>query len=235
MKRWICVSLCTLLAAGMSAGCGTKVTSDTSLVYVDKKGGVTSIDVETLNKGYYNEEELKDDIEEVISDYTKEHGKGTVSLKDLTVEGQQAKLTMKYKTASDYAALNGIEFYQGKIVKALAAGYDFKTDFASVEDGKITGSASVKDIYESGDLKAVVIKASTDVQVEGEIRYVSAPNVEVTGNNSVSIRAGDSGSQEEEPGTEALSPAGTEQEDAPYTAYAGDPDEPEAYAYIIYK
>ncbi len=207
MKKSIVSSLCTLLAAGMLAGCGAGVASDTDLVYVDKKGGVVSIDVETLDEAYYDEDELKDYIEEAVSDYTKEHGKGTVSFKDLSVEGQQAKLTLKYGTAEDYAGFNGVEFYQGKIVKALAAGYDFKTEFASVEDGKVTGSASAKDIYSEGDLKVVVLKADTDVQVEGEICYISTQNVKLTGENTASIQAdaSDGGAGREADGSESYS------------------------------
>ena len=48
-------------------------------------------------------------------------------------------------------ALNSIE---GKVVKALAAGYDFKTDFVSVEDGKVTGTATKEEIYSGEDFKS---------------------------------------------------------------------------------
>ena len=57
MKKITCMCLCILLGAGMLAGCGTSVSSEQNLVYVDKKGGVVSGDVEALDAGYYSEEE----------------------------------------------------------------------------------------------------------------------------------------------------------------------------------
>ena len=191
MKKFICISLCVLLCMGMFLGCGTSVSSEDNLVYVDKKGRVTSVDVETLDENYYDASELENFVKEEIDSYTEEHGKGTVSLEKLTAEEGKAKLTMRYKTTQDYSEFNGIELYQGKIVKALAAGYDFKADFLKVENGKVTGSATTKEIYATEDLKVVIIKANTDVQVAGEICYISNENVELTGTDTVSIRGTD--------------------------------------------
>lgn len=187
MKRLAGICLSLILCVGMLAGCGTSVSSDDDLVYVDKKGKVTSIDVEDLDASYYDEDELNSFVKDEIDQYTAENGKGTVSLKDLKVEDGKAKLTMEYKTPEDYAAFNGIELYQGKIVKALAAGYDFKADFVSVEDGVEQKAATTKEIYATENLKVVIIKANTNVQVDGDICYVSKENVTLTGNNSVSI------------------------------------------------
>ena len=173
MKRLAGICLSLILCVGMLAGCGTSVSSDDDLVYVDKKGKVTSIDVEDLDASYYDEDELNSFVKDEIDQYTAENGKGTVSLKDLKVE--------------DGKAFNGIELYQGKIVKALAAGYDFKADFVSVEDGVEQKAVTTKEIYATENLKVVIIKANTNVQVDGDICYVSKENVTLTGNNSVSI------------------------------------------------
>ena len=56
---------------------------------------------------------------------------------DLTVEDGTAKLRMDYETVDDYTAFNGVELYEGKIVQALAAGYDFDTDFVGVDKDSI--------------------------------------------------------------------------------------------------
>ena len=97
---------------------------------------------------------------------------------------------MDYETVDDYTAFNGVELYEGKIVQALAAGYDFDTDFAGVDkDGSVTG-VTREDILAQEDLKVVIIKANTDVKIEGKILYVSCDNVTVTGKDSVSIKEG---------------------------------------------
>jgi len=86
-----------------------------------------------------------------------------------------------YETVDDYTAFNGVELYEGKIVQALAAGYDFDTDFAGVDkDGSVTG-VTRGDILAQEDLKVVIIKANTDVKIDGKILYVSCDNVTVTG------------------------------------------------------
>lgn len=209
MKKFLCMILCVVFCAGMLTGCGeTKLESDADIVYVDKKGAVTSIDVGELDQSYYSEDELKAFVGTEVDAYTAENGADTVSLDSLTVEDQVAKLTLKYKTVEDYAAFNGIELYQGKVVKALASGYDFNVDFAKVENSAVTGSASTRDIYAEDDLKVVIIRANIDVKVAGEICYVSSQNVEVTGTDTVSIR----------------------EEGAPEDSF-----ETEVYTYIIYR
>ncbi|MFQ8778726.1 MAG: hypothetical protein ACLR78_16515 [Roseburia sp.] len=70
----------------------------------------------------------------------------------------------------------------------MAAGYDFDTDFAGVDkDGSVTG-VTRGDILAQEDLKVVIIKANTDVKIDGKILYVSCDNVTVTGKDSVSIK-----------------------------------------------
>ena len=190
MKRLLGTCLCMLLCVGLFSGCGTTLESDTSVVYVDEKGAVISLDVEELDQDYYDKTELETFVTDAVKEYTTEHGKDSVKMESLTVEDGVAKLKMKYKTIEDYSNFNGIELYQGKVVTCLAAGYPFDVDFVKVEAGKVTGEATKQDIYADTELKVVIIKANTDVKVPGEICYVSAENVSLTGTDSVSIREG---------------------------------------------
>lgn len=110
-----------LIGISMLAGCGKSLDADTDTVYVQKNGTVLSVDVETLDKDYYDETELKDYVTDAVSAYTGEHGKSAVKLENLSVKDGTATLKMKYKTPEDYTGFNGIELYEGKVVKALAA------------------------------------------------------------------------------------------------------------------
>ena len=93
-----------------------------------------------LRRSYYDETELKEFVDSAVDEYNTENGKNSVKVDDLTVEDGTAKLRMDYETVDDYTAFNGVELYEGKIVQALAAGYDFDTDFAGVDkDGSVTG------------------------------------------------------------------------------------------------
>ena len=217
MKRSGCVGLTVMICAGMLAGCGSSLEADTNTVYVSKHGKIVTMDVEQLDQSYYDETELKEFVDSAVEEYNTENGKNSVKVDDLTVEDGTAKLRMDYETVDDYTAFNGVELYEGKIVQALAAGYDFDTDFAGVDkDGSVRGVAR-EDILAQEDLKVVIIKANTDVKIDGRILYVSCDNVTVTGKDSVSIKEGTGiektwiAEAEEVPSTEAvLETEGTE-------------------------
>lgn len=237
MKRCVCMALGVCMCAGLLTGCGTSLEGDTSVVYVEKNGTILSLDVEQFDEDYYDAEELTDFVNEEVSAYTQENGNSSVKMEELTVDGGTARLQMKYKTADDYSAFNGIELYQGKVIDALAAGYVFEGDFASVEEGKVTGAASKQDIYQEQDLKVVVIRANTDVRVEGEICYVSCENVELTGTDSVSIREGyylDNGMLEAIVETTEQTEE-SERVEIPVEIEGDEPIETEVYTFIVYK
>lgn len=252
MKKWISTILCAALCAVLLCGCGVSLEGDESVVYVDKKGIVYSLDVEELDQDFYDETELKTFVDEAVETYVSEHEKGSVQVEELTTEDGVAKLKMRYKTSEDYTNFNGIELYQGEVVASLAAGYVYDGAFARVENGKVTGVATKQEIYADEDLKVVIIRANTDVKVEGEIRYVSCENVKLTGADSVSIRNGyylDAGATApaeavmpgtESIGTEQIESDGTEQTEdfadgqADNTADGGS-FETDVYTFIVYK
>lgn len=199
MKKFGCMVFGLCMVIGLFAGCGTAtIEGESNVVYVGKKGSVISLDIEELNQDYYDAEELENYVNDAVSEYNEAYGRNSVKVQELTVEEGTARLQMKYKTAADYSTFNGIELYQGKVIDSLAAGYVFDGEFARVEDGKVIGAATKQEIYTEDDLEVVIIRANTDVQVDGEICYVSCENVELTGTNSVSIREGESDSFETE-------------------------------------
>ena len=141
-------------------------------------------------------------------------------------------------TPEDYTAFNGIELYQGTVIDSLSAGYVYDGPFVRVENGTAKGEATKRDIYEQEDLKVVIIRANTDVLVDGEICYVSSENVALTGADSVSIREGyylNPGAS----GTEAVAASG----EAGSTEFIADVQQPQeggsfetdVYTFIVYK
>lgn len=185
MKKYLSIVLVFLLTVSLFAGCGESFNADKTTVFVQKKGTVLSMDVEKFDKEYYSETELVDYIKNQVENYRQEHGK-TVSMEDITVKGDTAKLTMKYDSCGDYVSFNGIELYSGNVVKAQAEGYDFDTEFASVTDGE-KSKAAQEDVLASDDYKVVAIKANMDVKVDGTILFVSDLNTEIKSKDTVSI------------------------------------------------
>ena len=102
MRKACMAGISVLIGISMLAGCGKSLDADTDTVYVQKNGTVLSVDVETLDKDYYDETELKDYVTDAVSTYTGEHGKSAVKLENLSVKDGTATLKMKYKTPEDY-------------------------------------------------------------------------------------------------------------------------------------
>lgn len=75
MRKACMAGISVLIGISMLAGCGKSLDADTDTVYVQKNGTVLSVDVETLDKDYYDETELKDYVTDAVSTYTGEHGK----------------------------------------------------------------------------------------------------------------------------------------------------------------
>ena len=189
MKKIIITILSIVICVGLLCGCGKKTDVDTSTVFIDKKGKVTSVDVEALDEEYYDADELESYITEHVADYTEENGE-TVEKVTFEVKEGIAKLQMEYDSCEAYSGFNGIELYHGTVVAAQAEGYDFDTEFYRVdreaEGGQ--GKASTKEeVLADDDSKVAVIKANVDVKVPGEVLFVSAENTTVADKNTVSI------------------------------------------------
>lgn len=186
MKRLITVITVLAFAAGLLTGCGDKYEAVDSTVFIEKDGSVLSTDIESFDPATYDESGLRSFVEETIDAYTAEHGNASVSLKDLTFEDGQAKLTIRYASVADYTAFNEIELFSGSIAEALAAGYTFDGDFAEISDG-VESLCDASAFLDGDGYKVVIIKANTNVHVNGKVQYVSAQNVAMLDTSTVSI------------------------------------------------
>ena len=125
-----------IATCGLLAGCGTDYYTKDSTVFVAKNGSVVSTDVEDFDTAAYKQDDLQSYVDKSIDDYNKKND-GSIKLKKLTVEKKKASLTMSYASTDEYTVFQmGQSFFSGTIAEALAAGYDFKTDFAAIDDGK---------------------------------------------------------------------------------------------------
>lgn len=184
----LAIALCFV----MLAGCGSGISADENTVFVQKDGTVVSVDVEEFDTNTYDEQGLKDYVDQTISDYNSENGKNQVSLKNLAVKDGKAKLTLQYASAADFRKMNGIDFFAGTMAEALAAGYTFDGDFASVKDGVAQAKCGTGEFINDSSYKVVVIKENINVQVKGKIAYVSTVNTKLLDDSTVSIREGNS-------------------------------------------
>ena len=186
MKRIGCAILAVLMLGMLFVGCNS-ADSESNMIFVGKKGKVKTVDIEEFDKSYYSEEDFKTFAQEAIDEYNKSHEADSITLTDFVVKDEVAKLKMEYKTVSDFSNFNDVVLYQGAVTAAVSEGYLFDVDFSKVEKGQMTGKAARTDVLAEKGASVIIIKANTNVKVEGTICYVSTANVTVTGKNTVTI------------------------------------------------
>lgn len=185
MNKKLSMLLPVIATCGLLAGCGTDYYTKDSTVFVAKNGSVVSTDVEDFDTAAYKQDDLQSYVDKSIDDYNKKND-GSVKLKKLTVEKKKASLTMSYASTDEYSDFNGTKLFSGTIAEALAAGYDFKTDFAAIDDGKAKKCESSEFLDETG-YKVVVYEGSSNLHVKEKILYASVDKVKLVDDKTVAI------------------------------------------------
>ncbi len=168
----------SLSAVGLSA-CG-ELNSDESAIKLTKKGEILTCSVEELDKDFYDEEELKDYVNETVEEYLAENEDASVKVQKLSVSDGIAKLNMKYDSADTYASFNNVTFYVGTVAKALAAGYEFEGSFASITDGASSDAAASAWSEYAASLSEDEESADASGDASGDISDVSAGDLSGT-------------------------------------------------------
>lgn len=185
MNKKLSMLLPVIATCGLLAGCGTDYYTKDSTVFVAKNGSVVSTDVEDFDTAAYKQDDLQSYVDKSIDDYNKKND-GSVKLKKLTVEKKKASLTMSYASTDEYSDFNGTKLFSGTIAEALAAGYDFKTDFAAIDDGKAKKCESSEFMDENG-YKVVIYEGNSNLHVKGKILYASVDKVKLVDDKTVAI------------------------------------------------
>ena len=208
MKKFTAILLSVVLCFGLLAGCGKDYKAQESTVFILKNGKIVTTDVEEFSDTY-DKTALETYINDTIKAYVDENGKDTVKLEELTVENNKATLIIEYASAQDYMNFNGIELFTGSVVEALAAGYSFDVDFASIDDGKAT-ECTKDEIIDSSDLKVAIFTGACNVNVSGTILYASVEDTKLVDKETIAIAKGNNllnkAVEETEAGTEAVQP-----------------------------
>ena len=177
-----------LLAASLFTGCGNPMNKmDKSTVYLKKDNTVASVSIESFDKEYYKEEELKSFIEEEVTNQQKERGEDSISIEKLTVKEQKATLAMQYQSVEDYVEFNDTELETGVYNKDMMEEELVWIDASSKET--VAG-----EVEEAEGFYYVKIKEPEEMQVlvDGEVLYY-LDTMELLDKNLVSVPAGTEG------------------------------------------
>lgn len=186
-KRMVALGCCIGMSMLLGA-CGAKLDVQENTIALQRNGKILEAAVESFDQSYYDQEELNTYVQNVVDDYTAEHGKKSVSVTDSKVEEKKAYLTLQYENAEMFSDFTGIECFNGSIVEAQSAGYDFDLDFYPVTDGKAdTKTVKGSTLLDDDDLKVLIVKENSDLIVPGKIAYVSTEGTEVASEKQVNV------------------------------------------------
>ena len=188
MKKRMAALGCCIGMSMLLGACGAKLDVQENTIALQRNGKILEAAVESFDQSYYDQEELNTYVQNAVDDYTAEHGKKSVSVTDSKVEEKKAYLTLQYENAETFSDFTGIECFNGSIVEAQSAGYDFDLDFYPVTDGKAdTKTVKGSTLLDDDDLKVLIVKENSDLIVPGKIAYVSTEGTEVASEKQVNV------------------------------------------------
>lgn len=188
MKKRMAALGCCIGMSMLLVACGAKLDVQENTIALQRNGKILEAAVESFDQSYYDQEELNTYVQNAVDDYTAEHGKKSVSVTDSKVEEKKAYLTLQYENAETFSDFTGIECFNGSIVEAQSAGYDFDLDFYPVTDGKAdTKTVKGSTLLDDDDLKVLIVKENSDLIVPGKIAYVSTEGTEVASEKQVNV------------------------------------------------
>ena len=185
----VAILLIVIVAALFVSGAIGGTVADSNSVYILKNGKIVSTNIEDFDENIYSKSELKSYMSDVIKEYNKENGHGSVRQRSFKIKDGVATSVLQYKDADVFEDFYGRELFVGTIGDAIGAGYSFDIPFASVKGNAVTECTNEKFIGDD-TYKVAIIKANTKVMVEGEICFVSTEDIASIGSDYVVIKDG---------------------------------------------
>lgn len=169
MKKRNMIFLMAAMLCLLSA-CGKETDVDTNTVIIEKKGQITEAIVEDFEQPYYDQEELKREIEDKISQFNTQSGDGkeAVELEKIELEDKVIRVNITFPDSDAYTSFNEKQLFAGKVADVYARGYSFP-QMKSVDGSQI----SEADVLELGDKNAVLLEEQQQVKVHGKITHIS--------------------------------------------------------------
>lgn len=109
MKKWKGI-LAVILITGCLGGC-SQFQAEHNAVKVKRDGSVQAAVIDTLDKSYYSEDELKQTIDDSVSAYNQSQEGDPIVVKKFNVTDGKAELYMNYAASRDYQDFNNVTFY----------------------------------------------------------------------------------------------------------------------------
>lgn len=162
-----------------------KLTYKTSQIHVKKDGSLTLAYVEDFSKDYYDEAELKKNIENEIASFNSNSQSGKIEITSFTIDEGKAYLYLEAESIDAYTEYFENYMYKGQELKMAIGtmeeieeqGYMLIDHYKNVKNGKAVDKVEFSD---DESLKVIYTTQEDAFSVDGDILYVS-DEVEVEG------------------------------------------------------
>ena len=136
MKKFMMMGVLAAFILGMTA-CGTEDASvEENLmnsISIEKDGSIESIIVEDFTESYYSVEDLKNMIQDTITDYRNQDPDSEITLETCEMVDQKVKVVLKYNSADTYSGYNSETLFVGTVQEAYAEGYDMNMSLTGTD------------------------------------------------------------------------------------------------------
>lgn len=175
--RFYLLVTAVLMMTVMCAGCGkSEEGRNETTIIIEKKGGITHRIVESFDKDYYSEDELREDINKELEDYCRDKDEKSAKLNSLEIKEGIATAEIKFAGYEDYAAFNDVDFYYGTISDAISK--EYPTDVTLKGRGEDDDTIGKYEFESMGDSMLVVVSEPVVIELPKKIAYTTA-NIDI--------------------------------------------------------
>jgi len=187
MKKIGFILICMFLMTSLCGCAGSESSEEVTKVSIDKNGKITSTIVETLDKDYYDADELKTMIDTQIKEYNTQAGEEKITLDSADMNPEKVVVKISYADDESYAAFNDMTFFTGSVEEAKAAGYEINSSDLKCVDEQADGEAL---IAEEG-MQVLVLEEPVLIGTYGNIKAMSNEMTLVNKKEAVVAKAED--------------------------------------------
>ncbi|MCR5509259.1 MAG: hypothetical protein K6F34_11320 [Lachnospiraceae bacterium] len=164
----------------IASGCSKKEAFVETTVSIDGKGAIRHNIIESFDKDYYSEDELRDIIDSEIESYCADRDDDCAKLESLEIKDGVANARMKFATYSDYAGFNDVDFFYGTVREAMEHDYPTDVTLKKRDDNSTIGRFEFEALTDS---MIVIVSEPVVVNTPKKIAYTTA-NIDVIDDNN---------------------------------------------------
>ncbi|MBR5406546.1 MAG: hypothetical protein IK111_02775 [Lachnospiraceae bacterium] len=180
MKNRFFSAFCLVLMCLAIAGCSQGEDINETTVSIDNKGVITHSIIESFDKDYYNEDELRGIISDEVESYCRDRDKDCAKLESLEIKDGMASARMRFATYSDYAGFNDVDFFYGTVEEAMEHDYPTDVTLKSRDDNSTIGRFEFESLKSS---RIIIVSEPVVIHTPRKIAYTTA-NIDLIDDNN---------------------------------------------------